>query len=319
MWGMKIVLWATLSLLVIGGFFAFAPRVAHAPLFLALKDALQTPQEATVMFTGDLMFDRYVRAKAVQFGEDHTLGGVSEFLAQADFVAGNLEGPITSTTSSSTGTAVGDPKNMRFTFPTTTPELLRRYNIGLVSLGNNHMLDFGREGVEETKKLLTKAGIEFVGDPLREASDIVIQEVHGIRIAFVAYNEFSGQSLEDVQEAVRGAKEIHKADAVVVMAHWGEEYTAEPPSRVVTAGRSFIDAGADLVIGTHSHVVQPFEDYQGGRVYYSLGNFVFDQYWDERVRCGMAVLATFSKTSITYTEQNIGMERDGSTVLGCSL
>ncbi len=313
---MKAVFWVTFSLGVVGVLFLLAPRVARAPLFLTLTDAFQA-REAKILFTGDLMFDRYVRTKALQFGEEHTLGGVAEFLAQADFVAGNLEGPITSTTSQSMGTTVGDPKNMRFTFPTTTPELLVRYNFGLVSLGNNHMLDFGREGVEETKRLLASVGIEIIGDPLRTAPDIVVKEVQGIRIAFVAYNEFFGQSLEDVEEAVRVAKETREPDAVFVMAHWGEEYLENPPERIIHAGRRFIDAGAHLVIGSHPHVVQPYEDYGSGRIYYSLGNFVFDQYWNEEVRCGGAVIAVVSPSGITYTEQNIGMERDGSTVLGC--
>lgn len=313
---MKMVLWTISSLVVIGILFLFAPRIVHAPLFLALSNAFEA-REAKIIFTGDLMFDRYVRTKALQFGEEHTLDGVAEFLAQADFVVGNLEGPITSFPSVSAHTTVGDPQNMRFTFPTTTPQLLQRYNFGLVSLGNNHMFDFGPEGVEETKQLLASAGIEIIGDPLRTAPDIVVQEVRGIRIAFIAYNEFFGQSLEDVEEAVRVAKETKEPNAVVVIAHWGEEYLENPPERIRNAGRRFIDAGANLVIGSHPHVVQPYEDYGGGRMYYSLGNFVFDQYWNEAVRCGQAVIAVFSPSGITYAEQDIGMEKDGSTVLGC--
>lgn len=315
---MKAVLYGVLLVSFVGISLMLVPRAVVAP-HAPENTNVPPAQEVAVIFTGDMMFDRYVRAKALQFGEEHTLGSVAEFLSGADFVAGNLEGPVTSTTSLSVGTLVGDAQNMRFTFPTTTPVYLARHNVGLVSLGNNHMLDFGREGAEETKQFLAKAGIDFIGDPLREAPDIVIKEVHGIRIAFVAYNEFFGQTIEDVEEAVRVAKEIQKSDAVVVMAHWGEEYVSEPPPRVITAGRRFIDAGADLVIGTHPHVVQPFEDYGGGRIYYSLGNFVFDQYWDVSVRCGEAVTATFSKTGITYTEQDIGMERDGRTALGCGL
>lgn len=310
---MKFALYLLLFLL--GGMVTtlIIPRLAEAPLF----EALLPPKKAIVIFTGDIMLDRYVRAKMLQFGEDYVLGGVAEFLKGADFVAGNLEGPVTSNASASLGTTVGDASNMRFTFPTTTPALLARHGFGLVSLGNNHMLDFGREGIEETKRLLAEAGISFVGDPLREASDIVVKEEDGMRLAFIAFNEFIGQDPVEVEEAVRVAREIQKTDAVIVMAHWGEEYLPEPPERVRELGRRFVDAGADLVVGTHPHVVQPHEDYHGGRIYYSLGNFVFDQYWNEEVRCGKAVVARFTRESVTYKEQDIGMENDGRTVLGC--
>jgi poly-gamma-glutamate synthesis protein (capsule biosynthesis protein) len=294
---------------------AVIPHIASAPLFAPIQSL--APEEAVVIFTGDIMLDRYVRKKMQQFGEDHTFSGVSPFLAEADLVAGNLEGPITSNDSVSEGTPVGDVSNMRFTFPTTTPEFLKRYGFGLVSLGNNHMFDYGREGVEETKQLLKEAGISFVGDPLREAPEIVVREVEGLRLAFVGYNEFFEQEPSEVEEAIKRARQSYDADAVIVLAHWGDEYVLTPPDRVVTAGRGFIDAGADLIIGSHPHVRQPFEDYNGGRIYYSLGNFAFDQYWDKEVMCGTAVVAHVTERGIYFTEQDIGMTEDGRTVLGC--
>lgn len=298
------------AFLLIGAQFAGAP--------LSPVELFPEPKEVTVIFVGDIMLDRYIRAKMEQFGEDHVLAGVAEFLRGADIVAGNLEGPITSNESFSLLSAIGEPGNMRFTFPTTSALLLARYGFDLVSLGNNHSLDYGREGAEETKNYLAEANVGVIGDPLREAPDIWMKEVEGIRIAFVAFNEFFGQDPQDAEEAVRVSKEVQSAQWTVVMAHWGEEYLEDAPERIKELGRRFIDAGADLVIGSHPHVVQPFEDYRGGRIYYSLGNFVFDQYWNGRVRCGQAVTARFTKDGITYQEQDIGMERDGSTVLGCS-
>lgn len=312
---MKAVLGLLVLSLIGAALVLVGPTAAQAPL--SFWASPMPEKKAVIIFVGDLMFDRYIRAKAEAFGNAHTLGGIADFLREADFVVGNLEGPVTGTTSRSQGTSVGDKDNMRFTFPTDTPELLQGYGFGLVSLGNNHMLDFGREGVEETKRLLALSGIGFVGDPLLEAPDIVVKEAGGTRLAFLAYNDFFGQSPEDARQAIREARAILSPDAIVVLAHWGEEYAPEPPERVRALGRGFIDAGADLVIGSHPHVVQPFEDYRGGRIYYSLGNFVFDQYWNEEVRCGKAVIAVFGGRGIAYEEQEIGMEPDGRTVLGC--
>lgn len=314
---MKALLYALAVILTGVVAVVLIPRIAAAPLSLTTLFPAWEAKEATVIFTGDVMVDRYVRRKMLQFGELHTFGSVADYLAQADLVAGNLEGPITSNPSVSEGTPVGDTSNMRFTFPTTTPALLARFGFGLVSLGNNHMLDYGRDGVEETKQLLDTAGISYIGDPLREASDIVVKEINGLKLAFIAYNDFVGQDPKDVEEAVRVARVYQDADHIIVMAHWGEEYLSEPPERVRVIGHAFIDAGASLVIGTHPHVVQPLEDYNGGRIYYSLGNFAFDQYWNNEVMCGTAVLARFTKDGSTYTEQDIGMTDDGRTVLGC--
>ena len=106
------------------------------------------------------------------------------------------------------------------------------------------------------------------------------------------------------------------------MAHWGIEYQSAPPSYVRVLARKFSLAGADLVIGTHPHVIGEMEDIGTTRVYYSLGNFVFDQYWDELVRCGLAVELSLTKVGATttafYVEQEVGLLRSGASVLGCS-
>ncbi len=296
-------------------------REVETPTPELLASSTTEEKTATLLFVGDLMFDRYVGSMLEVQGVEHVLGGVATFLQEADLTVGNLEGPVTSNAPVSRGSTVGDPVNMRFTFATTIPMMLVDHGFDLVSLGNNHMLDFGSEGATETKLLLTRAGISFVGDPTGTADDIVLKEVNGIKIAFLGYNDFFGKDAEETRVLIRDAKAATHPDLIVVLAHWGEEYLPEPPERVRELGRSFIDAGADLVIGSHPHVVQPYEDYRDGRIYYSLGNFVFDQYWDEEVRCGRAVSVSLTKEQgevrASYTETAIGMRTDGSTVLGC--
>lgn len=276
---------------------------------------------ATLLFVGDLMFDRYVGSMLEAQGAEHVLGGVATFLQEADLTVGNLEGPVTSSASVSRGSRVGDPVNMRFTFATTVPMMLARQGFDLVSLGNNHMLDFGSEGATETKLWLARAGISFVGDPTEVADDIVLKDVNGIEVAFLGYNDFFGKSAGETRLLIKDIIATEHPDFIVVLAHWGEEYLPEPPERIRKIGRSFIDAGADLVIGSHPHVVQTYENYRNARIYYSLGNFVFDQYWNEEVRCGRAVSMSLIKENVethsSFSQESVGMRTDGSTVLGC--
>jgi poly-gamma-glutamate synthesis protein (capsule biosynthesis protein) len=278
-------------------------------------------QTATLLFVGDIMLDRYIRTVTNRNGASYVLAEVRTLIEGADIAAGNLEGPITDSASVSGGTKVGDANNMRFTFPPTSASMLSSFGFDLVSIANNHMRDFGTGGVESTKRHLAAAGIRHIGDPNGAATDPVVEEVNGIRIAFVPYNEFLGWDKELTLQGVRDANRDH-VDVVVVMAHWGDEYETEPPERVRVLLAELKDAGTDLVIGTHPHVIGTREDQGAMRVYYSLGNFVFDQYWNPEVRCGLVVTVTAIKkrgdTQLVYDETKVGMERDGRTVLGCS-
>ena len=278
-------------------------------------------QTATFLFVGDIMLDRHIRAMMNRNGASYVLEGVRPLIESADVAAGNLEGPITDSASVSGGTKVGDINNMRFTFAPTTASMLSSFGFDLVSIANNHMRDFGPGGVESTKRHLTAAGISHIGDPNGADTAPVIKEVNGIRAAYVPYNEFLGWSKETTLQGVRDAKR-DSVDLVIVMAHWGDEYETEPPERVRVLLEEFKNAGTNLVIGTHPHVIGVREDWGSMRVYYSLGNFVFDQYWNPEVRCGLAVTVTAIKkrgeTQFVYDEVKVGMETDGRTVLGCS-
>ncbi|HEX2792348.1 MAG TPA: CapA family protein [Candidatus Paceibacterota bacterium] len=273
-----------------------------------------------VLFVGDLMFDRYIRTAMARDGGDAVLAGVREFLQDADLTVGNLEGPITPHASVSQGSNVGDPTNMRFTFDPSVAGLLARHGFDLVSLGNNHIRDFGTAGVVTSRDALDAAGIAYVGDPTGMTPEPSIRTVGGMRIAFVAYSDFVAGDADRATLAIETAERI--ADATVLVAHWGDEYEVEPPQRVRELARRFVASGADLVIGTHSHVIGASERISGVPVYYSLGNFVFDQYFSSDVRCGLAVTATFlqggDRVRIETEGTRIGMREDGHTALGCS-
>lgn len=270
----------------------------------------KSPESLTLMFVGDLMFDRLIRARARAHGYRHVLADVAPLLRKGDVVVGNLEGPITSEPSVSVGTVPGDPGNLTFTFPPQVATLLRESGFSVVSVGNNHALDFGQAGLVETRAHLESAGLAYIGDPADPFAGYVRPSGDGM-LRIYAYNEFGGASADALAEHIA---QYAPDDYIVVYAHWGAEYVEEPPAYVRATARQFVDAGADLVVGAHPHVIQPSETYRGARIYYSLGNFVFDQYWDASVRTGLVVSVTLGETP-QFEEHRVYLASDGATRL----
>ncbi len=271
-------------------------------------------QRANIMFAGDMMFDRYIRKMMRVHGEDHVLSCVKDVLAQPDVVVANLEGPVTDAVSMSEGSVIGTPENFTFTFPLGTVGLLARHNIGLVNLGNNHIMNFGRWGLDQTVQYLDDGGVRYFGNPdVAESERVAQMDVRGVRFSFVSYSEWTSTSAESVRMNI--AREHAAGRTVIVYTHWGDEYVPAP-ERVKTLARSFVENGASLVVGSHPHVVQEREDYRGVPIYYSLGNFVFDQYWNEDVRTGLLVDVVFADGRIeSIRELHTELERDGRVCL----
>jgi poly-gamma-glutamate capsule biosynthesis protein CapA/YwtB (metallophosphatase superfamily) len=272
--------------------------------------------EITIIFGGDLMFDRYIRQIAQSKGYDYSLEDFETLLADADLVVANLEGPITTYDSISVGSDVGSKENYIFTFEPKITETLTKYNIGPVNIGNNHILNFGIDGLNQTLGNLRTAEVGFFGDVTADKSvpQSVIVEASGISIGLVSYNEFAGNNIESALGEIVKLK--NGVDVVVAYTHWGPEYVKTAPQYIQDAAHEMISAGADAVIGVHPHVVQQSEDYMRKRIYYSLGNFVMDQYFDEDVRNGMLVkMKITGKDSIEYEEIPIYMDSKGKTVL----
>ena len=255
----------------------------------------------TVLFGGDMMFDRTIRTTMEEKGGDFIFSCIDSLLQSADLVVANLEGPITSHPSRSINSEVGGEGNYTFTFPTSTADLLARHNIRLVNIGNNHIMNLGREGLAETKRWLDTAGVGYFGDPdLPEAERVERIALRGIPVSFVNWSDWTSDKTDHTIAQVRKEKEAGLL--VFVYAHWGDE-SAPPPARVKQLARSFVDAGAEVVIGSHSHIVQEHEVYQEKHIYYSLGNFIFDQYWNEEVRRGLLVRVSFTPTGIVSVEE----------------
>lgn len=280
------------------------PVWAEAPIGERIRAVTETVlrHEASVIFGGDVMLDRTIRSAIERNGGNFVFSCLNTLLHEADLAVVNLEGPITENPSISLGSVVGSPENFTFTFPLETPHILKGANIWMVNIGNNHILNFGWDGVRRTTKELRDAGMHYFGDPTDQ--NVSYERIHGVPIAFINYNEFAPQGWrESVSTTIEQVIAARRDQYVpVVYAHWGDEY--EPaPERIKEWARAFIDAGAEIVIGAHPHVVQEHEVYKGKYIYYSLGNLVFDQYWNENVRRGLLLHITFTQDGVERLEE----------------
>ncbi len=261
-----------------------------------VSNTVNDQPSTSILFLGDIMLDRTVRtrmakSKADNFPFDQIGGpGVGVFAGQ-DLVVANLEGPVT---------AVRRPpeKSIDFAFDPSVVPLLKRVGINAVSQANNHSLDQGRVGADESRAYLTKGGIAVFGDQVKDeaAYSMTVLSVHGQNVALLGFNDSDRRV--DQEKAAAAIKEAKtKADRVIVMVHWGTEYQAKPNARQTDLAHWFIDQGVDAVIGGHPHWMESVEQYHDRFIAYSLGNFVFDQDWSAETREGLAVKLVLASTS----------------------
>ncbi len=280
-------------------------------------------QDVKLLFFGDLMFDRNIRQVAAKNGNDFIFAQIAPWLAENDLVVANLEGPITENKSVSLGSEPGSTNNFIFTFDSSLAGALFNNNIRLVNLGNNHILNFGQAGLESTKQYLNSAGVGYFGEPAGPSSispniKSVVKNIKGVKIAFINYNQFIGNASTEQITTIEEIKNIKaQADIVILYAHWGIEYDSAPNSAIKNLAHSFVEAGADLVIGSHPHVVQPSEEYLGKKIYYSLGNFVFDQYFSQAVKQGLGVIVKINSATkrLEFEEKKLLLQANGQTSL----
>jgi len=241
----------------------------------------------TVAFVGDIMLDR-----GVKYSVNKKMGGdyrelfvkVEDQLKGYDLLFGNLEGPV-----SDKGSDGGSLYSFRMD-PKVIP-VLEEVGFDIFSVANNHVFNWGQKAFTDTLERLSNAGIDYVGGGLDgpEAYQEKLVEVKGVKIAFLALSEFkdgavSSTSTQPGIALIREAEIKDKvsraraeADLVVVSFHFGEEYQTKPNDYQQKYAELAMDSGADLVIGSHPHVVQTVGRYKNAYIIYSLGNFIFDQ------------------------------------------
>lgn len=236
---------------------------------------------------GDVMLDRDVKKTGLENGWEWIFAEAAPMLRSMDCTFCNLECPLGSK---------GKFINM-FQAPPEAIAGITYAGFDVVSLANNHILDYHHEGMLETMAILAENNIAGVGagGNIEEARRPVIIEVNGITMGFVAYTEMwfvharepiSWQATEEEPGVVPARLDYvweditalrSKVDIIVASFHWGKEYEGEPTAEQKALARTAVDAGADLVLGHHPHVLQGIEFYKQGVIAYSLGNFVFDQ------------------------------------------
>jgi poly-gamma-glutamate synthesis protein (capsule biosynthesis protein) len=311
-------------ILFIGSSFLIKPRVVEVsslPTQVSKPEIIEN-KTITVILVGDIMLDRGVEYMVEKEGSGDfkfPFLKIADELKNADILFGNLEGPI-----SDKGTKVGsiysfrnDPKAI---------EGLTYAGFDVVSLANNHAFDYGREALEDCLTRFSNEKIDYVGAGFSEdeAFSPIVKEIKDTKIAFLAYTNLgpeiwkagkensgiawiSENDMEKIKKDIENAKE--KSDILIVSLHAGEEYQKEPTQFQIDFAKMAIDAGADLVVGHHPHVVQKNERYPEGKqvpygtswsgyIFYSLGNFVFDQSFSDQTMQGQMVKVLIENNKI---------------------
>lgn len=283
--------------------------------------AAQTPSVepvVSVVFAGDIMLEGGAD-RAIRRGHD-PFAGVAHLFKNADLRLGNLECVV-----ATVGSVEPEKPNTFRVHPRGLTYLRRHFDA--VGLANNHSGDFGPKALTQMLGLLKQSGLGYYGGGhnLQEAHTPLVLERHGIRIAFLGYNEFQPRNFEadhdragiawsEDEQVVRDiaqARHVWKADVVIPVMHWGwEESVAN--SRQRELARLMIDAGADAVIGGHPHRVQDTERYKGKPIFYSLGNFVFDGFPDKVNNIGWVVRLEIDRRGVRdWKTHEVRIDRQG--------
>jgi poly-gamma-glutamate synthesis protein (capsule biosynthesis protein) len=258
-------------------------------------------RRVSFLAVGDIMLSRGVAKSIARSGDALTpFKKMAEVFGSTDFNFGNLESPISGD---------NDILGKDLTFNTHTRDVagLKVFNFKVLNLANNHALDQGLNGLLQTRKFLSKENIKFLGTGknLEQAWEPKIIVVKGIKIGFVgasysSINDGGGERndyvtrIEDTERLKKSIKHLKtkKADFIVAAMHAGDEYTRQPNQLQINFARAAIDSGADIVLGSHPHWVQTIEKYQGKYIFYSLGNFIFDQTWSRDTMEGLTLKIT---------------------------
>lgn len=244
------------------------------------------PETLTLVFTGDVLLDRGVRPYAEREGIPALFAGVDSVFRQADAVIINLECPLTDTTT---------PINKHYIFrgEPQWAKGLRAAGITHAAMANNHTYDQGRQGLLSTYQHLKDAGIEPLGfghTKTERLEPVVIRKgtaevalFNSVPLPLENWYDLDNRpgicqaSASTLADAIRSYRASHPHTKIIAVLHWGVELQTAPSMQQRIDAQTLLQAGADVIVGHHPHVVQPLRYLNGKPVFYSLGNFVFDQ------------------------------------------
>jgi poly-gamma-glutamate synthesis protein (capsule biosynthesis protein) len=314
----KIIIAASITLLSLTAIFLLF-KIAASPAAPSFSDKITTmvpssflrhnagdspklpetkTRPTTLLFGGDVMLSRHVNDKMEKY-QDYSWPflKIADYLNSADLTIINLESPFAEAKSYFVPTG-------SFMFKANPAAIagLTISGVDLITLANNHSLNQGADGINETQKILTEAGIKAIGAGENEAAahNPAIFTVNEKRFGFLSYaypednsvaaadrTGIAGMDIDKMAEDITKLKT--EADVIVILMHAGEEYTTKPNKQQIAFAHAAIDSGADLVIGHHPHWPQIWEYYQDKPIIYSLGNLIFDQMWSKETSLGLTV------------------------------
>ena len=261
---------------------------------MMLSVSAQSADTLNVVLTGDILLDRGVRQAISRHGVNHLFSeGIDSAFRQAQVVVGNLECPATK---------IEAPVFKQFIFRA-EPEwldILHQHGITHLNLANNHAIDQGREGLIDTKSNIEKAGMIPIGagQNMAEATQPILLAseprnvwlVPSLRLALENYAYLpdkpcvSQEPMDSLLERVFRLRRNDSTAVIIVSLHWGGEHTLQPVPRQRYEAHQLIHAGADILVCHHTHTLQTIENFQGRPIYYSIGNFIFDQHKPHNAR-----------------------------------
>jgi poly-gamma-glutamate capsule biosynthesis protein CapA/YwtB (metallophosphatase superfamily) len=324
----NILLLSITFTIVIGGFYLLSKPQTFSDSFIspidhyfkATEPTPSTTPKTTILFTGDVMLGRTTEITTREQKDFHyPFLKVADILKQADLTFVNLENPITKDCK---------PFTSGFVF-CANPEMLEGLTfagIDMVTLANNHTMNHGNDGIDQTVQFLDEKGIAHTG-----LNNLAVKQLNNVSFGFLGFNK----AQESNPQLTANEKQLlidsdKKVDVLIVAMHWGVEYQDKALPGVRRLGKELVELGADVVVGSHPHWVQDVEYLNGEGsvvarrnavqvmikqdkkeslpidnaipIYYSLGNFVFDQMWSEGTRKGLAIKLTFDGTKIEKEE-----------------
>lgn len=255
---------------------------------------IQPQKNLSLFFVGDMMFDRKVADRSKKdptYPFSLIRGSEDRFFKGMDLVIGNLECPATNK-------RLPPEKEIDFACNPLVLTTLKKLGFSALSQANNHSLDQGREGAEESRKNIAKAGMAVFGDQVtddaRSSHISFIRRGQGVHL--LGFNTSDNPLVwNEVEATINQIRSENSSQKIIVFMHWGNEYQAKPSQQQIETAHRFIDRGVDAVIGAHPHWVQSIEVYKNKPIAYSLGNFIFDQDWSKETQLGLTAGLVFTE------------------------